>query len=77
MPPHYWIVFFSSDPKQKRKELEKALGRDGKVVHAWKGSKKGRGYAVVSGAVEKIPKSKLVVKEPMLIEDDDDLEDVG
>jgi len=75
VPPHYWIVFFSSDPKQKRKDLQKKLGRDGKVLHAWKGKKKNRGYAVVTGSVEKIPDDMLVVT-PMLIEDDDDLEDV-
>lgn len=76
MPPHYWIVVRGSSCKQKEKDLKEALGDDGDVVHVWKGRKKqDRCYAVVAGAVEKIPGSMIVKKQSVVVEGDDDLDE--
>jgi hypothetical protein len=76
VPPHYWIVLYGSSCKRKRKEVEDALGNQGTVVRIWSGRKKqDRCYALVAGAVEKIPKKMIIRKQPLLVEDDDDLDE--
>lgn len=61
---------------QKKRELKRALGDHGDVVYMWKGRKRqDRCYALVAGAVERIPEDIIVDKQPVLVEDDDDLEE--
>jgi hypothetical protein len=79
VPRHWWISLSSSDCKDRRKQLQRALGTDGDVVRFWAGKKKRRCYALVVGSVDNVPDDMLAdprrLRPVLLIDDDDENDD--